>query len=361
MPNISSPPTMPLQLQEAAPPVLVVAQPEEVAQATRSNKGKAVVGASKGALENDTTMMSSDSEELTLVDVIPKRPRRGAARRVDSPEVEEQQEDHPEGPQPENNHVVEVEEEEEEEIERKPPIVEDGPNLPHYLQRVLRVDHHGSTRRLATALEGLMARAFCEEFIEGALITLRDHSAELFTYVRWLAHTVKEQRTQIKDLANQVRKQIANSDEYDQLVKEKNNWNSSKRQLEDELHDERLALEKVIRERDDGRITLANNVEVIRRNAQLFMTVNQERSSLQVIIAKVTADKQELNKTMLKLKSNISDLEKQMGEALEEKNDALQDMENSQDRMEAILQRIALLEARLDGPQDPLSKHQCNV
>ncbi|CAM6094049.1 unnamed protein product [Calypogeia fissa] len=202
MPSISSPAPMPLQQYPEAPPVIGVAQPEEVAQATRANKGKAVVGASKGAPRNNTTMASSDSEELTLVEVFPKRPRRGEARRVDSPEVEEQQEDHPEEAPHENNHVAEVEESEEEETERKPPPVEDGPHVPHYLRRVLSADHHGSTRSLAIALEGLSARAFCKEFIEGILVTLRDHSSELFTYVQWLARTIKEQRIEIKSLAN---------------------------------------------------------------------------------------------------------------------------------------------------------------
>ncbi|CAM6082551.1 unnamed protein product [Calypogeia fissa] len=148
---------MPLQLQKVAPPVSGVARPEKVAQATRPIKGKTVVGATKGAPGHDTTLVSFDSEELTLVDVIPWRPRRGAARQADLPEIEEQQEDHPEGSQHENNHVGEVEEEEEEETERKPPIVEDGQNLPQYLRKVLCADHHGSTRRLATALEGLTA------------------------------------------------------------------------------------------------------------------------------------------------------------------------------------------------------------
>ncbi|CAM6082639.1 unnamed protein product [Calypogeia fissa] len=311
IPNISSPSTEPLQQYPEEPPIANGKQPKEVAQATKSNKGKAIVGASKVAQGNDTTMASSDSEDLTLIEIFPKRPRRGAASRVDSLEAAEQPEDHAEEPPHENNHVEVVEESEEEETERKPPLVEDGPHLPHYLRR-------------------------------------------------WLARTVKEQRTRIKDLVTQV-EQITNAYEYDKLVKEKSSWFSTKEQLEDELRDDRLAMQKVIKERDEGRLTLAKNAEVIQKNAQLFMTVNQDRSKLQVDFTRVTTEKQELHKTMARLKSNIIDLEKQVVEAMDEKNKVLQDMENSQDRTEAILEQIALLEARVEGPLDPLDKCQRNA
>ncbi|CAM6094056.1 unnamed protein product [Calypogeia fissa] len=301
-------------------------------------------------------MGSSDSEDLTLIEIFPKRPRRGAASRVNSLEAAKQPEDHAEEPSHKNNHVEVVKESEEEETERKPPLVEDGPHLPRYLCRVLSAHHHGSTRNLASALEGLSARAFCEEFIEGTLVTLRDHSGELFTYVQWLACTVKEQRTQIKELVTQV-EQITNVDEYDKLVKEKASWFSTRKQLEDELRNDRLAMQKVMKERDEGHLTLAKNAKVIQKNAQLLMTVNQDRSKLQVNFTRVTTEKQGLHETVARLKSNIIDLEKQVVEAMDKKN-VLQDMENSQQRTEAILEGIALLEARVLGPPDPLGKHQ---
>ncbi|CAM6101658.1 unnamed protein product [Calypogeia fissa] len=325
LPTIRSPSAEPLEQYPEEPLVANGKHPEGVAQATKSSKGKAEVGTNKAAQGNDTTMASSDSEGLTLIEIFPKRPRRGVASRIDSLEAEEQQEDHQEEPSQEDNHVEIMEvSEEEEETEKKPPLVEDGPHLPHYLRRVLSADHHGSMQNLVSALEGLSARAFCEEFIEGTLINLRDHSAELFTYVQWLACTVKEQHTRIKELVTQV-EQITNVDEYDKLVKEKASWFSTRKQLEDDLQDERLALQKVIKERDDGHFTLAKNAEVIQKNAQILVTMSQDRSKLQVDFTRVTTEKEKLHENVARLKSNIIDLEKQVMETMEEKNDVLQD------------------------------------
>ncbi|CAM6128013.1 unnamed protein product [Calypogeia fissa] len=357
LPTISSPSAEPL---EQYPEELLVANgnyPEGVAQATKSSNGKAKVGTNEAAQGNDTTMESSGSEGLTLIEIFPKRQRRGVASRINSPKAGEPKEDHQEKPSQEDNHVEIMEVSEEEEEVKKSPLVQDGPHLPHYLRRVVSADHHGSTRNLASALEVLSARAFCEEFIEGTLMNLRDHSAELFTYVQWLARTVKEQRTHIKELVTQM-EQIANVDEYDKLVKEKASWFSTRKQLEDDLQSERGALQQVIKERDDGRFTLAKNAEVIQKNAQILLSMSQDRSKLQVNFTRVTTEKEKLHETVARLKSNIIDLEKLVTEALQEKNDVLQDMENAEERTEALLQRLALLEALASGTPDPLGKRQ---
>ncbi|CAM6100112.1 unnamed protein product [Calypogeia fissa] len=75
-----------------------------------------------------------------MVDVIPRRPRRVAAKRVDSFEGEKELERTLEGSWQENTHKAGAEEEEEEETEKKPPIVQGGPNLPKYLHNVLCAD-----------------------------------------------------------------------------------------------------------------------------------------------------------------------------------------------------------------------------
>ncbi|CAM6096291.1 unnamed protein product [Calypogeia fissa] len=71
-----------------------------------------------------------------------------------------------------------------------------------------------------------------------------------------------------------VAQQIATAEGYDQLVKEKTSWASSQKQLEDELRDEKFALEKVIGEQDDARDTIAKDADVIRQQLQLLTNVN---------------------------------------------------------------------------------------
>ncbi|CAM6111328.1 unnamed protein product [Calypogeia fissa] len=166
-----------------------------------------------------------------MVNVIPRRPRKAVARRIDSPESGEVQTDL-------TNGLLEaiLEEaplevtpgEEEEEIEGEVPIVDEFENFPDYLRSVLCADRAGDKDEVTTELGRLIAQAFYDEFITGTLTTIHDHAIGLFKYIKWMAKTVSTQKNKIADLASRI-DQLANSSDYDQLIKEKSSWVSSRK------------------------------------------------------------------------------------------------------------------------------------
>ncbi|CAM6094131.1 unnamed protein product [Calypogeia fissa] len=199
-----------------------------------------------------------------MVEVIQQKSRRAPVQRVDTSGSNMEQRSSPSGSQQDHAPGIGVEEQEEEGVEWRPPIVVGGPHLPQYLHNAFFIDHHSSTKRLVEELGALSAQVFCEDFIADTLRSLTSHSTYLFCYVRWLVGTVHMQQETIANLTSQLKK-ISTVDDYDRLVKEKSSKASSQKQLEDELRDEKVALEKVTRERDEACDTIAKNAEVIRQ------------------------------------------------------------------------------------------------
>ncbi|CAM6082406.1 unnamed protein product [Calypogeia fissa] len=158
------------------PPVPPAEQAKVVALATKAPRTKPVPGPVWNTPGKARATAPKETIVAQMVDVIPQRPRRTAARRIDSPETEEVQEGlqegTPEEAQQEQAQEDGVEEESEEETQKQSPIVANCDNFSKYLRRVLRADHDDCEVRLAAELGMLMARAFCEEFVAGTFTLL---------------------------------------------------------------------------------------------------------------------------------------------------------------------------------------------
>ncbi|CAM6082546.1 unnamed protein product [Calypogeia fissa] len=292
-----------------------------------------------------------------MVEVLPRGSRRAHAQCVETSSSDMDQGSSPVGSQQGNSPDNGVVEQNGEEVEWRPPVVIGGPHLPQYLQNVFFADHHSSAKRLVEELGALSARAFCEDFIADTLRTLTSHSTDLFCYVHWLARTVSSQQETIESLTSQL-DQVSTTDDYDRLVKEKASWINSWKQLEEELRDEMAALEKVTQERDEVRATIAKDTEIIKQQLQSLFIVNQELSGVRESIEKLISDKGELSAKVLQLQTEAIDFEKRLGEITDERDEALQDIKNSQSMTESILQRINLVESKLEAPADPSAPHK---
>ncbi|CAM6093760.1 unnamed protein product [Calypogeia fissa] len=181
----------------------------------------------------------------------------------------------------------------------------------------------------------------------------------MFRYLPWLARRVTELKAdnavlkgEIAELRTRI-EDMANSEEYDHLLKEKSSWTSSIKQLEEELHEAKVATGQAIQERNTARATTAKNDIVIERHVKTLTKLSAEIQNLRISDDQLSHDKKILTSEVERLKQEIEDLNTQVGEAVGERDEALQDAENAEDRNEGLLNRIAELEAKYLTPQGP--------
>ncbi|CAM6104205.1 unnamed protein product [Calypogeia fissa] len=190
LPITIPPPIAPPQEGNAVPPAPPSEQAKVVAPNTKVPRTKLVPGPAKNTPAKAKASAPRGSTEAQLVDVIPRRPRRATARRINSPEIEEVQEGTPEEALQEQAQEDGDEEGSEEETKKHSPFIADCDNFPKYLRKVLHVDHEDDGDHLTAELGMLTAGAFCDDFIAGTLTMIQDHSSALFKYICWMAQTL---------------------------------------------------------------------------------------------------------------------------------------------------------------------------
>ncbi|CAM6125012.1 unnamed protein product [Calypogeia fissa] len=124
-------------------------------------------------------------------------------------------------------------------------------------------------------LRKLSKRAFCEDFIAGTLGNFQDYVDSMFKYLPWLARKVGEQKVQIAELKTRI-EDMANLADYDHLLKEKNKWSNTRKQLEDELLEAAKATDQVVQERNEARATTAQQAEAIDQHLQSLIKLGVE-------------------------------------------------------------------------------------
>ncbi|CAM6094528.1 unnamed protein product [Calypogeia fissa] len=212
------------------------------------------------------------------------------------------------------------------------PMEEDGSDRP----RTLREGAHGVNGTIPRYLPWLAGRV---TELKADNVVLKGEIAEL--------------RTRIEDMAN--------SEEYDHLLKEKSSWTSSRKQLEEELHEAKVATGQAIQERNTARATVVESAIVIERHVKTLTKLSAEIQNLRISDDQLFHDNKFLTSEVERLKQEIEDLNTQVGEAVGERDEALQDAENAEGMKEGLLNRIAELEAKYLTPQGPRGngKRQC--
>ncbi|CAM6101878.1 unnamed protein product [Calypogeia fissa] len=148
---------------------------------------------------------------------------------------------------------------------------------------------------------------------------------------------------------------MANSDEYDHLLKEKSSWSSTKKQLEDDLLEATNATNQAIQERDVARETAATHATQIEKHIETLERFDKELTTLRNSDDQFRNDNDFLTSEVEKLWAELKDRDTQLDEAVGERDEALQDAENADNMKEGLLKRIANLEAKFltqKGPQD---------
>ncbi|CAM6094471.1 unnamed protein product [Calypogeia fissa] len=178
-------------------------------------------------------------------------------------------------------------------------------------------------------------------------------------YLPWLAGRMTELKAdnamlkgEIAELRTRI-EDMANFEEHDRLLKEKSSWTSSRKQLEEELHEAQAATEQAIQERNIARATTAEIAIVIERHVKTLTKLNAEVQDLRISDDQLSHDNKFLTSEVKRLKQEIEDLNTQVGEAVGERDEALQDAENAEGMKEGLLNQIAELEAKYLTPQGP--------
>ncbi|CAM6102192.1 unnamed protein product [Calypogeia fissa] len=241
--------------------------------------------------------------------------------------------------------------------EGRPPNIPIGPSIPRHLQNVVFADTHRGADKLVEELKMLSSTGYCEEYITTSRTLLEDHAAGLCAYIRWLATRVEQNQEIILNLNDQV-EQLSTAEDYDRLVKEKSSWTSLMKQLESELNEEKVAREKVELKREEARATVASNAELIRRHLHELGNANQELESLRKTLRKLEEEKGELSAKVLQGQVDYINMETRLGQANEDRDEALQDLENLQGQTDGLIQWVIELEVQFDnlpgpGPNKP--------
>ncbi|CAM6086212.1 unnamed protein product [Calypogeia fissa] len=148
---------------------------------------------------------------------------------------------------------------------------------------------------------------------------------------------------------------MANSNEYDHLLKEKSSWSSTKKQLEDDLLEATNATNQAIQKRDVARETAATHATKIEKQIQTLERFDKELTTLRNSDDQFRNDNDFLTSEVERLRAELKDKDTQLDEVVGERDKALQDAENADNMKEGLLKRIADLEAKFltpKGPQD---------
>ncbi|CAM6082188.1 unnamed protein product [Calypogeia fissa] len=125
------------------------------------------------------------------------------------------------------------------------------------------------------------------------------------------------------------------------------------KQLESELNEEKAAREKAELEREEARATVASNAERIQRHLQELGNANQELESLRKTLRKLEEEKGDLGAKVLQGQVDYIDMETRLGQANDDRDEALQDLENLQGQTDGLIQRMTELEVQFDNLQGP--------
>ncbi|CAM6123673.1 unnamed protein product [Calypogeia fissa] len=236
-------PAPPLAVEAATPRVaevpkaspMIEQEEEAVAQIVRSLKELNAPDLNGDAPKEFNAVPSIDSPGKQFKMVIPHRPRKPVFNRVYSLESGEILEEPANGGQECNHDAVPMEEDEED----RPRKLQDDINsvngvIPKYIKESLLAEHRWDMDGMIEELGRISKRAFCEDLAAGTLETYKDYMDAMFKYLPWLARKVVEQKAEIAKLKSRI-EDMANSADYDHLLKEKSNWTSTKKQLEDDL------------------------------------------------------------------------------------------------------------------------------
>ncbi|CAM6123801.1 unnamed protein product [Calypogeia fissa] len=231
--------------------------------------------------------------------------------------------------------------------------------IPRYIKEAHLTEEPGDFGSLVATLERLSKRAFWDDLTAGYLATFDDCTEDMFRYLPWLAKRVTELKAdnavlkgEIAELRTRI-EDMANYDEYDHLLKEKSSWTSSRKQLEEELHEAKAATGQAIQERNIARATAAKNAIVSERHVKTLTKLSAEIQNLRISDDQLFHDNKFLTSEVERLKQEIEDLNTQVREAMGERDEALQDAENAEDTKEGLLNQIAELEAKYLTPQGP--------
>ncbi|CAM6094466.1 unnamed protein product [Calypogeia fissa] len=231
--------------------------------------------------------------------------------------------------------------------------------IPGYVREARSAEEWGDLGSLVAALGSLSKRAFWDDLTARYLATFNDCTEDLFRYLPWLAGRVTELKADNAMLKGEIAEfktrieDMANSEEHDRLLKEKSSWTSSRKQLEEELHEAQAATEQAIQERNIARATAAKTAIVVERHVKTLTKLSAEVQDLRISNDQLSHDNKILTSEVERLKQEIEDLNTQVGEAVGERDEALQDAENAEGMKEGLLNRIAELEAKYLTPQGP--------
>ncbi|CAM6105450.1 unnamed protein product [Calypogeia fissa] len=146
---------------------------------------------------------------------------------------------------------------------------------------------------------------------------------------------------------------MANSDDYDRLLKEKGSWTSSRKQLEEELLEAKKATDQAIQERDIARATTAQHATKIDEQIASINMMGQELETLRNSDDQLRNDNTFLTSKVQRLTQETLDLDGQLGEMTGERDEALPDAKNVDTMKEGLLKQIADLEAKYLTPSNP--------
>ncbi|CAM6101330.1 unnamed protein product [Calypogeia fissa] len=196
--------------------------------------------------------------------------------------------------------------------------------IPEYIKKALMAEHDGDMDRMVVEFGKLSKWAFCEDFIADTLGNFQDYVDAMFRYLPWLARKAGEQKVKIVALKTRI-EDMANSADYDHLLKEKSSWSDTRKQLEEELLEAKQATNQAIQERNEAHATTAKQVEVADKHLQSLIKLGVELSTLCINEDQLRHDNSYLSIEVQRLTLEVTDLSTQLGEATIERDKALQD------------------------------------
>ncbi|CAM6104267.1 unnamed protein product [Calypogeia fissa] len=125
------------------------------------------------------------------------------------------------------------------------------------------------------------------------------------------------------------------------------------KQLKSELNEEKAAREKAELEQEEAHASVASNAELIQRHLRELGNANQELESLRKTLRKLEEERGDLTAKVLQGQVDYIDMETRLGQANEDRDEALQDLENLQGQTNGLIQRVTELEVQFDNLPGP--------
>ncbi|CAM6113415.1 unnamed protein product [Calypogeia fissa] len=190
----------------------------------------------------------------------------------------------------------------------------------------------------------LTTKAFCDGLLATLYPHVYNHSTELFKWIRGMA---KQATSLTKELEYLQAKGKRDEDELEQLRKEGADSEEIKKGLANKVLLERTIATKAVKERDrfkksyeEEKLDAANSAVII----QNLRDVLKQRATL---LSQRDEEIKVLNISNQEFKNLNDDLEKELVALTDERDDALQDAWNANDKEERLIERIKELEDEL--------------